>query len=172
MALQVFTALLPHILEAPPGTRPHEPRNSSTCIIGFQLRAPAGPISDSTPPSSGCKSLQGMPFGLSGSARGSFLGSVVERTGSGEQERQLKLLLLALSPHSPPLRTSSSSQAGAAKQKHLFFKYFHTFPLYDHVPDLAIRNRSSSASFLLTSFTSRRPFVSVSSVILLLPHPT
>lgn len=161
MAFQVCMALLPHILEAPPGARPHDSRNSSTCIIGFQLRAPAGPISGSTHPSSGCKTLQGMPFGLSGSARGSFLGSVVERTGSGKQERQLKLLPLALPrPSTPtplPLRASSSSQPGAVNQEHLFFKYFHTLSLYDHVPDLAVRTEVLQLPFLLTSFTSPKP---------------
>lgn len=133
MALQGFMALIPHILEAPPGARPRHSRNSPTCGVGSQLRAPAGPTSGSTRPSSGCKSLQGMPSGLSGSARGSFLGSVVERTGSGEQETtEAATPCTALLP---PLRASSSSQPGAVNQEHLLFKHFHTFSL----PDLAIR---------------------------------
>lgn len=88
---------------------PHPP----TCVIEFQPRAPAGPISGSTHPSSGYKNLQGMPFGLSGSAHASFLGSVVEKTGNRKQERQLKLLPLALSL--PPLRKllSMCCQSGA-----------------------------------------------------------
>lgn len=98
-AFQAFMALPPSPTQSTSRHRapqvkefPHPP----TCVTGFQPRAPAGPISGSTPPSSGCKSLRGTPSGLSGSAHGSFLGSVVEKTGNGEQERQLRLLPLAL----------------------------------------------------------------------------
>lgn len=101
-AFQVFTALPPHILKAPPGAGPHDSRDAPlTCVIGFQPHAPAGPISGSIHPSSGCKSLQGTPFGLSDSAHGSFLGSVAGRTGSGEQESQLRPSPLALPPTLP-----------------------------------------------------------------------
>lgn len=99
-AFLVFVVLPPHsLLEASSGARPHDSRNSSltpTCVIGFQPPALAGPISGSTHSSFGYKSLQGMPFGLSGSAHGSFLWYVVGRTRSGEQERQQKRLPLAL----------------------------------------------------------------------------
>lgn len=136
-AFLVFVVLPPHLLlEASSGARPQDSRNSSltpTCVTGFQIPALAGPISGSTHPSSGYKSLQGMPFGLSGSAHGSFLWYVAGRTRSGEQERQQKVTpCTAL----PPLGNSSSS---AVNQKHLFFRCFPMFSLKDQVPELTIR---------------------------------
>lgn len=144
-------------LETPAGARPHDSRNSSptpTCVIGSRPPAPAGPRSGSIRSSSGCKSLQGMPFGLSGSAHGSFLGNVVGRTGSGEQERRQKLLALALPAllwglvH--PVLSTKSTHSSSGQQT-------------------VVRTQ---LPFLLTWFSFRNPSVSVSSVILLLPHAT